>query len=254
MKLDPEQETQRITSFIQDVLKKTNKSKVVIGLSEGIDSTTALFLLKKVLDPKDIIVANLAYNQTNTSKFDLITKITQIPKENIYKISIKESVDKIAESSGIDNFENNKVRVGNIMARVRMIFLFDLAKKYNGLVCGTENKSEDYLGYFTRFGDQASDFEPIIHLYKTQVYKLAKFLAVPKEIIDQAPTAGLWEGQTDQKELGFSYEEADQVLYMHFEENLSVEEIKNRGFENAEKIIKRVKENEFKHKTPYFLK
>src|SRR5258708_26883046 len=115
---------------------------------------------------------------------------------------------------------------------MRMIILYDLAKKYKALVCGTENKSENLLGYFTRFGDQASDIEPIEHLYKTQVYQLAKYLNLPDAIITQQPSAGLWQGQTDEGQFGFTYEEADQVLFLHFEKKLVVEIIEKLGFTN----------------------
>jgi len=148
---------------------------------------------------------------------------------------------------------NDNVRLGNIMARVRMIILYDLAKKHNALVCGTENKSENLLGYFTRFGDQASDFEPIQHLYKTQVYQLAKFLGVPKNIVEKTPTAGLWHGQTDEEEFGFTYKEADQVLSYFYDKKLKLEEIKKMGFTNADKIINFSLRNSYKHSAPYTL-
>ncbi len=150
--------------------------------------------------------------------------------------------------------DKEKVRVGNIMARIRMILLYDLAKKHNALVCGTENKSEFLLGYFTRFGDEASDFEPIQHLYKTQVFQLASFLNVPKNIIQQVPTAGLWRNQTDEKEFGFTYKEADQVLFYYYDQKLKLEEIKGMGFKNAATIINFALKNSYKHRTPYTTK
>jgi NAD+ synthase len=140
------------------------------------------------------------------------------------------------------------------MARSRMIILFDLAKKNHALVCGTENKSENLLGYFTRFGDAASDIEPISHLFKTQVRELAEFLELPQEIINQPPSAGLWGGQTDEKQFGFSYEEADQVLYLYFEKKYSFDKIKSLGFKYVEKIIDLVNANSFKHQVPYVLR
>ena len=156
--------------------------------------------------------------------------------------------------SGMTNNDSiDKVRLGNIMARIRMIIIYDLAKKHNALVAGTENQSEYLLGYFTRFGDQASDFEPIQHLYKTQVYQLAKFLGVPKNIIEKEPTAGLWNGQTDEGEFGFTYQEADQVLYLYYDKKLKLEKIKKKGFRNAEKIIKFSLKNSYKHHAPYSL-
>jgi NAD+ synthase len=109
------------------------------------------------------------------------------------------------------------------------------------------------LGYFTRFGDGASDIEPIGHLYKTQVYQLAKYLGVPQTIMNQKPSAGLWSGQTDETEFGFTYEEADQVLFLHFDTKMSTEKIIKMGYKNAKKIMRHVKKNEFKRKTPYYV-
>jgi len=137
-----------------------------------------------------------------------------------------------------------------------MILLYDLAKKLQALVLGTENKSEYLLGYFTRFGDEASDIEPVRHLYKTQVRQLALYLGIPRKIINKAPTAGFWLGQTDEKELGFTYEEADKILYLYFDLKKRKEEIEKIGFkkETIKKVISRVKANDFKHKLPYVVR
>jgi NAD+ synthase len=139
------------------------------------------------------------------------------------------------------------------MARVRMVVLYDFAKKLKGLVCGTENRSEYCLGYFTRFGDEASDIEPLQHLYKTQVYELAKYLGVPQNIIDKQPSANLWGNQTDENELGFSYGEADPVLYLYFDKKIPIEDIEKQGFGNAKKIIDYAEKNSYKHNAPYAL-
>ncbi|MFH1832674.1 MAG: NAD+ synthase [Candidatus Levyibacteriota bacterium] len=257
LKINLKTEIKKITDFIKSTLKREGFSKVVIGLSGGIDSTTSFYLLKKVLSPKNIIVANLYYQENKDNDLEKILKDAKIPKENIYRIGIKKIVDCFTESL---HFEipkqvrnDNKIRLGNIMARVRMIILFDLAKKHKALVCGTENKSEHYLGYFTRFGDAASDFEPIRHLYKTQLLELAKYLEVPKNIIEKKPTANLWQGQTDEDEFGFTYKEADEVLYLYLEKKLKVNEIKKRAFKKTDKIIHWVIKNKFKHETPHAL-
>lgn len=212
-------EKEKIILFLKKTFEEQNISKAVIGLSGGIDSMTSFYLLKEVLSPENIYVSHLYYFDSSFSKLEKLLKDSKIPQENIYHLSIKEQVDSIIKLQKIEEDSTSprlrgasKVRIGNIAARIRMMILFDLAKKHNALVCGTENKTENLLGYFTRFGDQASDIEPIEHLYKTQVLQLAKYLGVPDEFIEQNPTAGLWHGQTDEGEFGFTYEEADQVL------------------------------------------
>lgn len=239
-KINPQKEKETIVKFIQDTLKKNGFKNIVIGLSGGVDSTTVFYLLKQAVPKRNIISINLDYynNIHNLQGSD--------------GLQINPIVDKIQSVLKIDKIQD-KDRFGNIMARVRMIILFDLAKKYNGLVCGTENKSEHYLGYFTRFGDAASDIEPIQHLYKTQVYELANYLKVPKKIVNQKPTANLWPEQTDENQFGFTYKEADIVLYLHFKKKLSVEIIIKSGFSNAKKIIDWVKQNQFKQEVPYSL-
>ncbi|HEX7542987.1 MAG TPA: NAD(+) synthase [Patescibacteria group bacterium] len=267
--INPKQEKEKIVNFLKKTLKDQKIDKVVLGLSGGIDSTTALYLLKEVLPVKNIFAVQMDYYSRKKSNISL-------KGINVINVSIKKIVDQFRVEGLVSNFfisagaasqsrspeskknstpspSLDKIRFGNVMARVRMIILFDLAKKHGAMVCGTENKSEKLLGYFTRFGDAASDIEPLSHLYKTQVYQLAKYLKVPKKIIQQSPTAGLWDGQTDEDEFGFTYEEADLVLHMYFDKKKKLEEIKKLRFKNTEKIIKRSLNNQFKLKTPYLL-
>ncbi len=253
--INPAQETERIISFLKQTFKKQHIENAVVGLSGGIDSATSFYLIKNVLASQNIFVAHLSYFPNSFPEFLNIAKDAKIPQENIYNLSIKKSVDAIL-SCHPEQREGSldQIRKGNIMARTRMIFLYDIAKKNNAMVVGTENKSEHLLGYFTRFGDAASDIEPIQHLYKTQVYELAKYLGIPKEIIEAKPSANLWQNQTDEGEFGFTYTEADQVLYLYFEKKESVEEIVKKGLANAEKIISRALNNQYKHLTPYIIK
>ncbi len=251
--IKPKEEEKKITTFIKDTLKEQRLKKTIITASGGIDSTTVLYLLKKAVDLDNILVAHLPYFSLGEKMKSFFLNLG-IFKSNIFIIPIKKIADQFQIKLKIKNESYfNQVRLGNIMARIRMTIVYDLAKKYKALVCGTENKSEYYLGYFTRFGDEASDIEPIRHLYKTQVYQLANYLGVPKNIINQPPTAGLWLGQTDEKELGFSYNEADLILYLYFDKKLSLTEIKKRGFSNADKVITYALKNRFKHDTPYHL-
>jgi NAD+ synthase len=182
-----------------------------------------------------------------------------IPQENVTTIDITDGVNAVLKhmsdaASGklVPLGDVDNIRKGNVMARVRMIYLYDQAKKQQALVLGTENKTEHRLGYYTRFGDEASDIEPIRGLYKTQVFELARYLQLPEKIIEKQPSAGLWSDQTDEKEFGFSYADADHVLYMHFEEKLSLEEIVRHGMspETVKKVAAWVARNSFKHDLP----
>ena len=141
------------------------------------------------------------------------------------------------------------------MARMRMVVLYDLAKAMPALVIGTENKTEHLLGYYTKFGDEASDIEPLRHLYKTQVYELARYLDVPEKILSKPPTAGLWEDQTDEGEFGFTYKEVDEVLFLHFDQHVSKEAIIKRGYNK--KTIERmwwwIEKGRFKDRLPVIL-
>lgn len=242
-------EVDKIASFIKNVVKQQKFANVIIAASGGIDSTTCLYLLAKALSVEHIFVVHLPYINSEFSTVKSIGLSLGIPPTNIIQISIKSIVNEVIRT----RTDLDKARLGNIMARARMMVLYDLAKELNALVCGTENKSEYLLGYFTRFGDAASDFEPIAHLYKTQIYQLAKYLAVPKKIINKVPTAGLWSGQTDEKEFGFTYQKADEVLQLYFEKKLKVAQIKKKGYPNAEKIINRALVNQYKHQTPYVI-
>lgn len=270
LNINPEKETEKIVKFLKDTFRKQGIKNVVIGLSGGIDSTVCYYLLKKTLPKKNIFPVYLPYYNTPVS-------FQNVPTIRI-KTIVDEVIDILKKSADINlratwevrnpppaqagehahwsransvSSDIYKIRAGNIMSRVRMIILFDLAKKHQALVCGTENKSEHLLGYFTRFGDGASDIEPIRHLYKTQIYQIAKYLEVPKEIINQKPSAGLWKNQTDEGQFGFTYKEADQVLNLYFDQKKSTKEILFLGYSHAKKIITYAKKNQFKQETPY---
>jgi NAD+ synthase len=179
----------------------------------------------------------------------------QIPFENRKVLNIASMVNAACRSLQID--ENDKLRKGNVMARMRMVAVFDYAKSKNALVVGTENKSEHHLGYFTRFGDEASDLEPLIGLYKIQIRQLVKELELPAVFLEKEPSAGLWQGQSDEEEFGFSYELADQVLYYLIDQQKAKKEILDLFAENQQdlvkKVLEQVKKTAFKHQVPYSL-
>ncbi len=264
-KLNPNETEKLIVGFIQDTFTRTNKTQAVIAVSGGIDSAVSLYLLSKALGKENIVGLMLPFAIQNMDDSQLALDFCQISEKNRKTINIQSVVEELvglatlfdeAQSDSDLQFDNvRQKRVGNIMARVRMIVLYDWAAKLDALVCGTENKSEKYLGYFTRFGDQASDLEPLEHLYKTQVYELAQFMQLPERLIAKPPSAELWSGQTDENELGFTYAQADLVLQKLIDEKIPAENIslENVDPETVKKIISRVESQAFKQQVPYLL-
>lgn len=253
--INPEETSKSIIEFIKKVFDKSNFSHAVIAMSGGIDSSVACALVVSALGKENVFPILLPYGKLNsggTNDAFRVAGLLGIPKKNITEINIKDFVDNIIEA----DHKMDLIRKGNIMARTRMIILFDQAKKRRALVAGTENKSEHLLGYFTRFGDEASDIEPLRNLYKTQVYQLAKFLNLPSSILTKEPTAGLWENQTDEGEFGFTYEEADKILYCHFDKKMSLTDIVEKGLkkDTVVRVLQFAKKNNFKHNLPFIPK
>lgn len=236
-----------VIAFMKDRFSRAGINRSVIAWSGGIDSTVSLYLLSHVLPTENITILHLPYTTSYANDFKEIQSALGFKDEQFHVISIQSSVDELCKTRSVQD----ALRKGNIMARTRMIILYDVAKELEALVCGTENRTEDLLGYFTRFGDQASDIEPIQHLYKTEVFSLAKELGIPNTFITRAPTAGLWSGQTDEGEFGFSYKEADEVLSRYHDDNAAVSDMEKEGLTNASKIIALAKKNAFKHEVPY---
>lgn len=249
--INPQETTQELVRFIKRSFDQARFVKAVIAVSGGIDSATSCALTVQALGKENVFSVLLPYKKLNERGVIDATQVVQflqIPKQNISQIDIGPLVDPaIALDPGME-----MVRQGNIMARVRMIVVYDLAKKQKALVVGTENKSEHLLGYFTRFGDEASDVEPLRNLYKTQVYELARYLGLPEVILTKKPTAGLWEGQTDEGDFGFSYKDADEILSLFYDEKKSVDEIVAMGWQRdlVDKVRYRVQANGFKHHLP----
>lgn len=255
--LDYKKKAIEIQKWIKKTVETAGFDRVLVAVSGGVDSAIALSLATRALGKDNVYSVLLPNGKMSTQPTvdgKLVLKSLGLSRDHIFQRDISKVVTKILRQVGQEGLSD--IRKGNIMARVRMIFLYDLSKELNALVLGTENKSEYYLGYFTRFGDEASDLEPIRGLYKTQVWEMAKFLGIPKEIIAKDPTAGLWEGQKDEKELGFSYLEADKVLYHYFEEGLPEEGIVGLGMNKSvvEKVLQRVRANDFKHYLPKIFK
>ena len=249
--MNVKQTTDELIHFIKNSFGKAGFERAVIAMSGGVDSSTSAALAVQALGANYVYPLLLPHGNLNTGAVvdarGMINALG-IPQKNITQINIQPLVDPIISLDP----KMDQIRRGNIMARVRMIVIFDNAKKRNALVVGTENKTEHLLGYFTRFGDEGSDIEPLRTLYKTQVYELARFLKLPEQVLTKTPTAGLWEGQTDEGEFGFTYKEADEILSLVVDQRQSVDAVVAKGLERetVEKVIKRMKENEFKHNLP----
>jgi NAD+ synthase len=246
-------EIENVSEFLKDTFQRTGIESAVIAVSGGIDSAVSLSLLTRAVPKENIFPLLLPYGTQSMDDAELICSWNEIPAQNIQRIDIAPLVDQVAQTLQLN--ENEQVRRGNIMARVRMIAVFDRAKAKKALVVGTENKSEHFLGYFTRFGDGASDIEPIVHLYKTQVRKIAEELELPSIFLSKAPSAGLWQDQTDEKEMGFSYREADQVLEQLIDHGVPQSEINVPGVapEIVDLVCRQVDQQSFKLEVPYGL-
>lgn len=243
-----------VADDIAGFLRRTydaHRKDAVIAVSGGIDSALALTLLVRALGPKHVTPVLLPYGDQDMSDAKLLCDWNHIDPEQVIEIDIAPAADALMQLLHVP--AEDRIRRGNIMARTRMIAVYDVAKRTHGLVCGTENRSEKYLGYFTRFGDAASDVEPIHTLLKTDVRRLAMFLNIPSPIIDKAPSAGLWHGQTDEEEMGFTYADADKVLSLHFDRGMSYEEMVRSGLpdDTVLRVLARVDGQEFKHHVPY---
>jgi len=246
LQLNSKEIKQKLIEFIRTEFLKAGFQKGIIGLSGGIDSAVVAFLAAQALGKNNVLAVLMPYKTSSPESLadaNLIVNQLGIRSEII---EITPMVDAYFARSG----EMSAVRKGNIMARQRMIVLYDISAKEKGLVIGTSNKTEILLGYGTLFGDTACAINPIGELYKTQVWQLAEELGVPKKIIEKKPTADLWEGQTDEGELGFSYRHVDQLLQAMIDEGLKDDELLKQGYEKdfISKVQCLMKQNEFKRR------
>lgn len=252
LNINPELATRILTGFIRDSITKAGMSKAVMGLSGGIDSAVSAYLSAKALGADNVMVVRMPYK---TSSEDSLTDAEAVI-EDLGLAHMTVPITDMADPL-INQFPDmSNLRKGNIMARMRMITLYDQSMAFGGLVMGTSNKTEFLLGYSTIYGDSGVALHPIADLYKYQIRQIARYLGVPNSIIDKPPSADLWVGQTDEQELGFTYDEADQVLFLLVDERYTVQEVADEGFDYdfVHKIWERVKANHYKRTMPNIAK
>ena len=241
-----------LVKFLRENFKKAGFSKAVLGLSGGIDSALVAYLLRDALGKENVLAIMMPYKSSNPDSLNHAKLVIEDLGINSKTIEITDMIDAYFKNEE----EATSLRMGNKMARERMSILFDYSSKENALVVGTSNKTEIYLGYSTQFGDSACALNPIGDLYKTNIWDLSRYLKIPNELIEKKPSADLWEGQTDEQEMGLTYKEADQVLYRMLEENKTVKEILAEGFSKdlVDNILKRMNRSEYKRRMPLIAK
>jgi len=238
--------------FIKEEVEKVGVQKAVLGLSGGVDSAVSCYLAVNALGPENVVAIEMPYKQSSRESVEHAELVIKDLNIKAFYIDISRQIDSYFDK----NHDADNLRRGNKMARERMSILYDFSAKFNALVVGTSNKTELMLGYGTLFGDTASALNPLGDLYKTQVWELARYLEVPQEIIDKPPSADLWEGQTDEAELGFTYEELDAFLYHYIDCRYSNIDLLGAGYEQEfiDKITKRVRQTQYKRRLPLIAK
>lgn len=237
-----------LTGFIRTEITRTGITRAVLNLSGGIDSALSCYLAAEAMGPENVLAICLPYKTSSAESLEHARMVIEATGVQSLVVPISEMVDPL-----IERFPDmSSVRKGNIMARQRMIVLYDQTVAFGGLAVGTGNKTEILLGYTTLYGDSACALNPIGDLYKTQVRQLSRALGVPEVIVAKAPTADLWAGQTDEGELGFTYAEVDKLLYLLVDERYSPEECVGAGFAEGfvRAVVERVRRNHFKRVLP----
>jgi NAD+ synthase len=237
-----------LTGFIHSEITRTGFSRAVINLSGGIDSALSLVLAAEALGPKNVLAIRLPYRTSSPESLEHAQKLIDMTGVNAMTLEITPMVDAlIAKFPDMSN-----LRKGNVMARTRMIVLYDQTAAFNGLAVGTGNKTEILLGYTTLYGDSACAINPIGDLYKTQVRQLSRALGIPDVVVNKPPSADLWIGQTDEDELGYTYAEVDRLLYLLIDERYTPEECIDAGFAEGfvRAVVERVRRNQYKRVLP----
>jgi NAD+ synthase len=241
-----------LVNFLRDEIRKFGYQHAVIALSGGIDSAVACALTAHAIGAENVLAVLMPYRSSSPDSEADARAVAEKFGVQVGKIEITPMVEPYLQA----NPDMSNVRRGNVMARTRMIVLYDQSEAVKGLVIGTSNKTELLLGYGTLHGDMASALNPVGDLYKSQLRELARALELPEAVIVKAPSADLWVGQTDEAELGLTYETADQILYMLVDERCGEEEVIAAGFDasTVRRVNARMRANQFKRSLPIIAK
>ncbi len=241
-----------LVAFLRDEVRKVGVERVVVGLSGGVDSALSAMLAVEALGAENVLAIRMPYRTSSDDSLADAQAVIDTTGMQALTVDISAQVDAYFER--FPDADNR--RRGNKMARERMTVLYDHSARWQGLVLGTSNKTELLLGYGTLHGDMASAVNPIGDLYKTQVWALAAAVGVPASIVKKNPSADLFAGQTDEDDLGFTYREVDDLLYLMVDERYSTAELEAAGF--APVFIRRVSEmvrgSQFKRRLPVIAK
>lgn len=237
-----------LTGFIQTEITRAGFSRAVVGLSGGVDSSLSCYLAVETLGAENVLALRMPYETSSSGSLEHAQLVIDELGVQAETVPITAMVEPLFERFP----EADQIRRGNVMARARMIVLYDQSQAFGGLVVGTGNKTEILLGYTTLYGDSACALNPLGDLYKTQVRQLARAMGLPDVIIDKPPSADLWVGQTDEGELGFTYAEVDQLLYLLVDERYSPEDCVEAGFAESfvSQVIDLIRKNHYKRVMP----
>jgi NAD+ synthase len=254
--IEPAQAVDVITGFIRGQMRQTGFERIVIGLSGGVDSATVAFLCARAVDPHNLLAVRMPYRSSSEASETDALRVVEALGCRTERVEITPMVEPmlalIDDPSQPVPGDVLNVRRGNVMARQRMIVVYDRSAAFDALVAGTSNKTEALLGYGTLHGDMAAAFAPIGDLYKTQLRAVATELGVPREILDKPPSADLWPGQTDEDELGRTYDLLDRALFAMVDRRWTVDRCVRAGLDRdlVEWVAARVARMEFKRQQP----
>ena len=241
-----------LEGFLKNEVRRTGLHRVVLGLSGGIDSALAAYLAVRALGASGVVGVLMPYRTSSPASVADAEAVVGALGIVAERFEISELVDVFAAKAG----KIGPRRLGNVMARVRMLVLYDRSVEHDALVLGTSNKTELLLGYGTIHGDLASALNPLGDLYKTQVRELSHALAVPKTILAKPPSADLWPDQTDETDLGVTYEEVDRILALMVDARVSAGTIVAKGFrrETVLRVQRLIMRSQFKRRMPLIAK